>query len=336
MRTPLVALGCLLMSVGVGRAQPGDDAAQRKAGAEAAFRQGKDMLAKGQTEPACMAFKQSQTLDPQFGTQYNLALCFERWGKLASAWGELTALAATDTNAARRADAAQRARALEPRLVRLLIVVKDPVAGFAIARDGSDVTALVGVATPVDPGTSKLIATAPGYLPWSLDVTLAGEGSTVTVAVGPLARTPEPSSPPPAGDDRRPVFDESVVPPDPDPGKTRRTVGLVMGGVGVVALAGGSVFAMQAWTGFDDARTECGGEVADCRGDVALAQDRVDGARSRALLATLGIGVGAAAVVGGALLYFTAPRAEPEAPTGPTVSPIFGGDRAGLIVTGRF
>jgi hypothetical protein len=139
-------------------AQP-DDLAQKKAAAEAAFRQGKSLI-DSDVAGACAAFKQSFELDAQFGTQYNLALCYDKLGKLASAWGELTELAAKDPNPARRADAAKRAKALEPRLVRLLIVVKARVSGFKIMRDDSDVTAFMGVATPVDPGTSKLVATA--------------------------------------------------------------------------------------------------------------------------------------------------------------------------------
>ena len=332
---PVAALALALAAAASARptwAQPDDDA-QRKAGAEAAFRQGKDMLAKGQIEAACMAFKQSQQLDPQFGTQYNLALCYERWGRLASAWGELTELAAKDTNAARRADADKRARALEPRLVKLLLVVRESVPGLTVTRDGRDVTALVGVATPVDPGHSMIVAQAPGYKPWSFDVTLAGEGSMVTVEVGPLEQAPET---PPTPPDR----DAALRPPVPpvtragDGGAGRRRLGMIVGGAGVVAIGVGTVMGVQAWSLYDDAKAECGGAPSDCRGDLDRAQGRVDSARTRALLADVGIGLGAAALIGGAVLYFTAPSAGAGRET--AVAPLVGGDRAGLVVSGRF
>jgi hypothetical protein len=332
-RKLLVALGCLVAAAGTALAQP-DDAAQRKAGAEAAFRQAKDMLAKGDTAAACMAFKQSQALDPQFGTQYNLALCYEKWGKLASAWGELTELAARDSNTARRADADRRARALEPRLMRLLIVVKDRVPGLTVTRDGSDVTALVGVDTPVDPGMSRIGASAPGYKPWGKDVTIGGEGSMITVEVTPLEKAPV-APLPPVDDGRIPAGEQPSPPPAPPAhsGKSRRTLGLVIGGAGVVALAAGGLFGMQASSSFDDAESECRGPVTDCRGDLTQAKDHVDSARTQALLSNLGVGLGAAAVLGGAILYLTAPRDEASRPM---VAPLLGGDRAGLAVTGRF
>ncbi len=308
-------------------AQP-DDLAQKKAAAEAAFRRGKELI-NTDAPAACDAFKQSMTLDPQYGTQYNLALCYEKIGRLASAWGELTELAAKDSNATRKADADTRARAIEPRLVRLLIVIKERHPSMKIMRDDSDVTAFMGVATPVDPGMSKLTATAPGYKPWSFDVTIAGEGTTITVDVPPLEKAPDP--PPGGGND---VF-QTPLPEGPpaDPGKGRRKLGVVLGGVGVVGLGAGVVFGLSASSAFARADEECGGDVGDCRGDASSAADDIDSANSSALLSNIGFGVGAAALVGGAVLYLTAPKAAEKA----MVSPTIGDDgTAGFVVSGRF
>lgn len=328
-RSFVVALVVLVMGASSASAQ-GDDDAQKKAAAEAAFRRGKELLATD-APAACEAFKQSMQLDPQFGTQYNLALCYVQIGRLASGWGELTELAAKDTNTARRADAAKRAKALEPRLVRLLIVIEDKVPGMVVMRDDSDVTAFMGVATPVDPGMSKLSATAPGYKPWTIDVTIAGEGSTITVDVPPLEKAPEPPPPPDGGKD---VFRQAPPPPvvDLDPGKGRRRLGMIIGGVGVLGLGAGIVFGLGAQGAFDDAAEECGGDVEDCRGDTGAAQDEIDSASSQALLSNIGFGVGAAALVGGAVLYLTAPKAIEQA----TVTPTFGEGSAGVVVRGRF
>jgi hypothetical protein len=329
-RTLVVAIAAaLFLAAHPAAAQP-DDVAQKKAAAEAAFRRGKELI--GSDAPAaCEAFKQSMQLDAQFGTQYNLALCYDKIGRLASAWGELTELAAKDTNAARRADSEKRAKALEPRLVRLLIVIKARVPGLKVMRDDSDVTAFMGVATPVDPGMSKLTASAPGYKPWSLDVTLAGEGSTITVDVPPLEKAPEPPPPPPGGGGND-VFRTPPPTVDPDPGKGRRRLGLILGAVGVAGVGAGVVFGMGAQSAFDDAKAECLGDVGDCRGDAAAAQDDIDSARSKALISNIGFGVGVAAIAGGVVLYLTAPKAAEST----TVTPTFGESSAGVVVRGRF
>jgi len=55
--------------------------------AETLFRQGKDLLAKGQIAEACAAFDASQKLDPNIATLLNQAACREKNGQLATAWG---------------------------------------------------------------------------------------------------------------------------------------------------------------------------------------------------------------------------------------------------------
>lgn len=308
---------------------------ENKAAAEAAFRQGRDLMAKGEFAAACMAFRSSEQLDPQLGTQYNLGLCYEQAGMFASAWGELTDLAARDSNAARKKDARQRAAKLEKRLVKLLIVVREATAGLTVTRDGTDVTPLIGVATPVDPGTSAIAAVAPGYDRFEIETTLIGEGTTVTVEIPALTRSPvvEPEPVPER------VPDEIRLPPpvvDRDPGKGRRRLGLIIGAVGVVALGGGATFAMMANSASQDARDTCGGDVADCRGDVAAAQAQMDDASTKATLANIGLGVGAAAVVGGVVLYLTAADRLPADDERTTLLPTVSRSHLGLAFTGHF
>lgn len=328
----VLGLAALGLAFAAGRA---DAQGANKAAAEAAFRQGRDLMAKRDYAAACMAFRSSEELDPQLGTQYNLGLCYEKGGMLASAWGELTDLAARDTNTARKKDAAARAAALEPRLVKLLVVVRASAPGMIVKRDGENVTPTIGVATPVDPTTSVIEASAPGFEPFTIETSLKGEGTTVTVEIPAL--TPLPAVPDePVGDDVEPT--PLALPPPPidlDPGKGRRRLGLVAGVVGIAALAGGATFAMMAATANQDARDTCAGSVTDCRGDVAAAQVQVDSARSRGTMATIGIAVGAAALVGGTYLYLTAPRrlpAEQAARLVPTAGP----SHLGLALVGRF
>src|SRR5687767_251519 len=111
---------CVAMMVSVAGAQPADN----RALAEQLFNEARDLVKAERWSEACPKFEASLRYDPVLGTRLNLATCYERIGKLASAWGlyrESVELArkAGDT---RRADYAQKqAAALEPRLPKLAI-----------------------------------------------------------------------------------------------------------------------------------------------------------------------------------------------------------------------
>ncbi len=198
------SIGCVLaVCLASGSAAAGD-----KNGAEAAFLQAKDLLKQGKYPAACAAFEQSQSLDPQFGTQYNLALCYELEGHLASAWGVFRELAQRDSNAGRKADSQRRADALAPRLTRLDIVAHAKPPGLKITRNGEDVTGSLGLDVPVDPGAYTVAATAPGRVTWSHDATVTQEGQRVVVDVPELA----PDGTVPAGSTDAGAGDASAAP----------------------------------------------------------------------------------------------------------------------------
>jgi hypothetical protein len=309
--------------------------AQNRPAAEAAFRKGKDLLAAGKVADACASFEQSQKLDPQLGTEYNLALCNERLGKLASAWAAFSELSARDTNARRKADAAKRARALEPRLTRMLLAPAEPVPGLVITQDGADVTVLVGVASPVDPGTYQFSARAPGYRTWTQPVAVGGEGKTVKVDI-PVLDT-DPTAPPSAPADpaqprpATPIVDDAA----PGRGSSRRWIGLGVGAGGVVSVGVGLVFGLQARSLNSDAEDLCGGSTSSCNPDrLDEASDKVDDAKGKGMIANVAVGVGLVAVGAGLYLYLTAPSGEDERAA--ALTPVIGDDQLGFAVSGRF
>src|SRR6187402_813998 len=165
-------------------------AADNAAGAEAAFQRGRTLLKQGKYKEACASFEQSQKLDPQIGTRYNLALCWEKLGKLASAWAALREVAQRDTNKSRRGQAAKRAAELEPKLPKLRLTAA-ALPGLKITSNGEDVTNLLDLDSPVDPGSYELVATATGHKPWSTKIEIAQPGKLVSVAVPPLQRGSE-------------------------------------------------------------------------------------------------------------------------------------------------
>jgi hypothetical protein len=97
----------------------------------------------------------------------------------------------------------------------------------------------------------------------------------------------------------------------------------------VVAVGAGLWLGKDVFDLRDQATVACGGDLASC-GDVATAQADVDTARTRALESDLAIGVGAAAIVGGVILYVTAPSSAEH------VTPVIAPDRVGLSFATTF
>jgi hypothetical protein len=203
--------------------------------------------------------------------------------------------------------ARSRAEHLEKQLARLLIVVdaKTKTPELTITRDGIAVgDAELGNPLPVDPGPHEVTAAAPGRKPWKTSVTIAPRAATTSVTIPPLDPdgtsskvTPPPPPPPP---------DDHTTPPPPEStGSTQRLIGLLVAGVGVAGAGVGTYFAFHAKSTYDSS-SDGGHCVADNRCDPAGTQRRHD-ASTQATVATIAIGVGAAAIVAGAVLYFTAP-----------------------------
>jgi len=335
---PFVVIGLL---AGVARAQTG---AEAKAAADAAFDKGKQLQDAGHCDQAIEQFAKSQELDPQLGTQYNLALCYQEVGRLASAWAEFNELAAKDTNKKRKADAAKRAKAIAPRLTRMALTVAEPVDGLVITRDGVEVTALIDVETPVDPGVSTFEATAPGHAAWKMEVDLTAPGATVGIEVPPLEVIAEPvdhgdggdADDGGGGDNMRRPPDEPPPPPRAHPGKGRKVLGLSLAGAGVIATGVGLVFGFQAKGLADDAKEACGGTLDPCDGDVLEAQSYIDDARGKANLSNLLVGGGVALAVVGVVVWLTAPSGEAPPADATAVVPLLVGDGLGLALDGAW
>jgi len=329
-----VALSIVLTSALTGQAFAGD-----KAAGEAAFLQAKDLMKAGKVAEACSAFEKSQAADPQLGTEYNLATCYEKLGRLASAWTEFRELAQRDSNAGRKADSQKHADAIQPRLIKLLISVRAPVAGLVVSRNGADVSASVGIESPVDPGEYELSAQAPGYKPWSVKVTAQQEGGTVQVTVPELERLPQDltkpvdrklESIPPAGG-----LGGSVV-AAPAPKSNRKLIGLSVGGAGLAATGVGLFFGSRAMSKWNDAKKLCPNSTCANETDQTAGDKLVADARSAGTISTVLVGVGVAAVAAGVVLYVTAPKGGAVEHAGLQVSPMVGPDGFAVAASGHF
>ena len=284
------------------------------AAAEELFAEGRKLMAAKDFAAACPKLEASQRLDPGAGTLLNLAGCYEGLGRTASAWAAYRAAEGAADRAGRadwRRAAEQHAEALAPALSRLTIsVAADALTtGLVVERDGEPLdAALYGQALPVDPGLHLVAAHAPGRAPFSAKVTVAPRADNAkltvpalpTVPADPAATaTPAPASapPPPATAPEGP----------PDDGSQRRSLGLVVGGVGLASIAVGTALGAIAKSTYDDALSnECRGRATTC---TSGGVKDVGTAHTQATASTVFFAAGGAALVTGVILFFTAPRA---------------------------
>jgi hypothetical protein len=362
MRAIIVVTLVIAVCAGADRGWAQGDASGDKVAAEQLFVEGRALMEQQQFEAACPKLQASLELDPASGTQINLALCYEKLGKLASAWRhyrEASDRAVRDGNTTRAQAARTFAAGLEPRLPRLIITLRSPagvpgVPGFIVHRDGMPVSAaLFGAAVYVDPGPHQVTATAPGHAPFSATVT-AAEATTTTVEIpelAPAAAPPAPETTTPGSpgsrdsnsaiDGRDPVImlpgPSGRIGADhagPRPASPRRAAGLITGGAGLVGLGIGLGIGATASSAWNDAFDSglCDRDTLQC---TVEGRDQVDTARSRARVSSIVGGVGVAAVVTGAVLYFTAPRSHQDRRTTRLVPWTQPGD-FGVAITGGF
>jgi serine/threonine-protein kinase len=299
--------------------------------AQALFDAARALMSQGDFAAACPKLVESQRLQPGGGTIMYLALCHEGAGKTATAWAEFGE-ALSEAVRAHRADRERVARehlaALERRLVRLEVTVSPAAAGLPgliIKRDGEPIDrALWGSAIPVDPGMHVVEASAPGSSPWTANVDATKEGETVTALVPallpPSARSralgPSPAPVPAAPRNDTALISSSPSSPPAQSWGTQKTVAVGLGGLGVVAIAIGSGYAMQALGKKSDAERACpGGSEGPCAPDgVSQSKTAVtDGNIATAAFVAAGVFLGAAAVV-----WFTAPASDVTVAFGPS------------------
>lgn len=335
---------CIPLSSAVAVAQA---SAADKAAAQTLFDQGRKLLSQGKYAEACKRLEQSQHIDPGIGTLLYLADCYEKSGRTASAWATFRE-AASEARAAgesRRAEAgSDRADKLESKLSKLAIKVS-PAAqstpGLQVKRGSETVRpGLYGEPIPVDPGEITVEASAPGYRTWKKQVKVGSPADSVTVTVPPLSKAvaaksgSAPAAPPPAP--APPSKPPPKAAPRPSPpadtgtgGSTRRTVGLIVGGAGVVGIGIGSFFGIRAFQKNSDARKLCPDNRCTSQDGVTLTND----ARNAATISNIAFGAGAAALATGVVLYLTAPSAHS---TALRLQPSVGDAGAAMNLEGRF
>ena len=159
-----------------------------------------------------------------------------------------------------------------------------------VQRDGVELgAASLDTALPVDPGPHSVTATAPGYESRVFNVVLR-EAESQTIDVQPGARSSSN------------VVTEVTA--DPAPSSSQRTVGYVLGGVGLVGLAVGTVagvMVLERKSTVDDncdAAKRCNREGFDA----------AESGRTLGVVTTAGLVVGALGLASGAYLILSSPK----------------------------
>src|SRR6187551_2965351 len=247
----LATIAVLLAALGVTSAAHAVSEQDRKTAREQ-LTQAQDLKKQGQLQEALAHFEESQRLDPKLTTLMDLADCEEQLGKLLDAQTHFAAArdkAAHDELPQSKAKAEARRAAVEKRLAHLTLqLAADAPAGAQVFSD--DVlldAASLGTALTTNPGDHVVVVKAPEREDAKYSVKLAdGDSQTLPIAAGPLTAKPAAAPPPPPPP---PVVAPKVSTDDvsTSSGSTRRTLGLIAGGVGIVGIGAGSALWYVGW-----------------------------------------------------------------------------------------
>ncbi len=297
-------------------ARAGDAAA-----GEAAYNAGMELANQGRWAEACPKFLASFEVDPQLGAVLHLADCYERVGKLASAWArfkeglELARKLEDD----RASTVEGRIAKLEARLPRLRIDVARPDPALTVERDGEVVQpATFGLPVPVDPGPVAIaVLRGPDELERRKAVGVEGQLAVVKLDLAAIsAAHPPPNTAP-----------KPRKPYDP----TQRYAGLGLGGAGIVVtlVAGGLEIGALVKKGQANDPSACVDKECTSAGFKA--------AQSGATLAQAGqwLGIGGLVVLAtGVVVFATAPS--PPKEKEPAIVPWFDLRGGGAAWSGTF
>jgi serine/threonine-protein kinase len=350
-KLPLIALGACIASA---PAMVFAQSAQDKADAEVLFNAAKTALAAGNFADACPKFAESQRKDPAIGTALYLAECYERSGKIASAWAQFRVAEdmANQRHDNRAALAKQRADRLAPSKMTIVISpeAKD-TSGLEVKRDGESVgSAFFGLPAPLDGGRHTVIASAPGKraFEWSGDVPQQGGAITVTIPKLESGSTPVATAtvtaPIPTVTATATVTPTATAtttatpPPDTSGGGMSgvKVAGIIIGSVGLVAMGTSLIVNVAERSTFDSVVKPNGTCDASSNPLHCTKQSDADTANNAVNISnyvgtTLFVS-GAVLTVAGIVMFFVAPKSKPKSNAAWVLSPTIGG----AMLSGRF
>ena len=300
----LAWLGLALAAPSVARA---DD------GAERLFREARKLVDAGDYAAACPKFAESERLEPAPGTLVNLAECEEHTGKVVAAQEHYRLASSGYPKTDKRHDlAAQKAAALDGKIVHLTLeLAPGAPSGVTVRRGDAIVTENLGASVAVDPGAVVVVVTAPGRVDKTYPLDLR-EGETKELVVE--AGEPVPA----AGSGPAQVHAEEK--PVEGGGNPLRTVGFVVGGVGVAGLALGAGTGILAMGSASTVRSHCNTTTYLCD---SQGFDAANAGNVLAPLSTVGFIAGGVLVTTGLVLVLVGGKKKEAVSFVPVVGPTF-------------
>lgn len=261
-----------------------------------------------------------------YNAKLHIASCKRKLGRLLEAERDYEAIR-TDPKADPPTieTAASDLEDLRPKIPKIRVALSSATTNVKVTVDGAEIATPTIV--PVNPGAHAIVATRAAKEVFKRELNIA-EGTTLDVEIDAPAALPAA----PAQTSEKPSSAYVLGKGAADQPSTpfTRTLGLVIGGVGLVAIGGGIFFAVRATDLESDAK------AAAARGD-ASSHSVIDDARDAQLAARLALGFGALAVVGGGVLVATSVGRSPAQPIATTlrVAPAVGA-AWGLALRGEF
>jgi hypothetical protein len=262
------------------------------------------------------------------------ALALKKQDKLGAAKDRLLVCTDAACPAEVREECSRRMSEVTASIPSVVFDVKDAsgsdVSAVRVTMDGALLVDHLGAAAvPIDPGehtfkfevagqppVEKKFVVREGEKNRHLEVAIGGGVAAAPVPAGGAALTavplPSPSTPDQA---------------EGSSWSTQKTFAIVTAGVGVLGVGLGAVFGANAMSKWSDAKNQCG---TGCDAS-SPAQASKNDAQSAATLSTVMFAVGGAGLLGGAILWFTAPSGAQV-----QVTPTAGPQAAGLSVRGVF
>lgn len=222
----------------------------------------------GRWPDACKKLAASMRAQASLATQMRLAECYEKVGRVASAWEEYLALQQAATNVgdtSRAKHAGERSNALAPTLDKLVILPPPGSRdGVRAERDGRMVLDSAWTTPqPIDPGEHIVHVWAPGKVSFDTIITAGASGATWRVQV-PTLEDAAPwrlrhehhhdDHPGEKTGATSPIFASSAPPEQPS--SILRPAGFVLGIAGLTSLSLAGVFYIDAYA--DNPSSPCG------------------------------------------------------------------------------
>jgi hypothetical protein len=293
--------------------------------AQRLFEEGMKLMEEGNYDEACPRLEESQRIDAGMATQFRLAQCYEKAGRVASAWRNYQAVAVSaraEGQKDREAYAQERADALIKQVARLTVQVPPDVAslpGLTVSVDGTAIGAADWGGVPVDRGRHDVVASALGKRAWKTTVEVAENGARLTTRVPALQ------------DAVNETLDVAPAPPpkeDGDGGLGPVSIaGIVLTAVGAAGIGAGIGLGVAAKGKHGDADAYCQEQFCTPEG-IAIRDD----ARALGNIATGVFVAGAAVGVAGVLMWILGPPADDGDAASIRVAPTVGG----VVVSSRW